>query len=621
MSSNWTRQVFENLEQLRLIRTDFRTPNVLVYVKSEKSWYMLNSDPYTPEEKPPYIIKPINGVGSWRCANPLKPFVSQVQLKALNDIFADGSFLNYDWWSTLPNTSDTRPQDLHLDHNSIFKRLQRFSKSIFIFSSFEEHQEYFFTITNNSTLQNTYWKADDEVIKIHVISTQSLFKLLLFTYAYGGFIPRSFLPSYVHDFTSLISGSSKYRGFQENAFLEYLINSATQTITANFDDLFGVTPTKQNCILIFESVIVNPTQPSDKQRIFLPCVYNPEPSAPHSRGRFSVPPLSGLSTPNFIPPYNFGDGVIQYNNPWSAPLHIKMIEVPPGRFQRNNNAADVSVITQPFLISETLITRYQFATIMNDDPSHEGSIFDKSGVYFEDPLQNITWLQAAAFCIKLSLIEGLTPVYSIADEDMFPQNIFNESDKESFWLRLNNSKLEDLQHPLSIDMNANGYRLPTEMEYMWAMMGAPETGQGVNIDTSGRLKLFAGDNEGDVNDYTVNQTNSGPLNNNDTPRTTRPVKTKLPNELGLYDMSGNVFCFLQDIFQNSIPSGELIDFYNYPNNLPSGLPRVIKGGGFNSPTSELSLMFRASSSTLSISNNPSPTGRRAGFRVVRKSIN
>ncbi len=42
-------------------------------------------------------------------------------------------------------------------------------------------------------------------------------------------------------------------------------------------------------------------------------------------------------------------------------------------------------------------------------------------------------------------------------------------------------------------MTTNGYRLPTEMEWMWAAMGADTENPG-QINTSGYSKQFAGSN-------------------------------------------------------------------------------------------------------------------------------
>lgn len=57
--------------------------------------------------------------------------------------------------------------------------------------------------------------------------------------------------------------------------------------------------------------------------------------------------------------------------------------------------------------------------------------------------------------------------------------------------------------------------------------------------------------------------------------TTHEVATKRPNELGIYDMCGNVFEWTSDLYSNT---------YNYPRNGgASGERRVFRGGGYSNP--------------------------------------
>jgi formylglycine-generating enzyme len=79
-----------------------------------------------------------------------------------------------------------------------------------------------------------------------------------------------------------------------------------------------------------------------------------------------------------------------------------------------------------------------------------------------------------------------------------------------------------------------GGRLPTESEWEWAARGGIFTQQ----------KLLSGGNASDVNQIAWYKSNTKirPLNFQDA----QIVGTKLPNELGLYDMSGNMTEWVQD---------------------------------------------------------------------------
>jgi len=78
------------------------------------------------------------------------------------------------------------------------------------------------------------------------------------------------------------------------------------------------------------------------------------------------------------------------------------------------------------------------------------------------------------------------------------------------------------------DFTANGYRLPTEAEWEFAAIGG-------NISKGFR---FAGSDI--LDEVAWYSKNAG--------KTTHPRGQKLPNELGLYDMCGNVFEWCWDWF-------------------------------------------------------------------------
>ena len=107
------------------------------------------------------------------------------------------------------------------------------------------------------------------------------------------------------------------------------------------------------------------------------------------------------------------------------------------------------------------------------------------------PINNITWEEAIAYCNWLSKKEKLQPVYSKRG----PNYVCN--------------------------FNANGYRLPTEAEWEFAAKGG----------NNGNVTRYSGsDNPNDIAWHKLISKKS--------PHT---VGTKLPNELGIYDMSGIVW--------------------------------------------------------------------------------
>jgi len=129
----------------------------------------------------------------------------------------------------------------------------------------------------------------------------------------------------------------------------------------------------------------------------------------------------------------------------------------------------------------------------------------------DHPVRHVNWYDVAKWCNAKSERDNLNPVYL----------------NGGVIYRMGNSYAEP-------DPSANGYRLPTEVEWEWAARGG----------TISQNYIYVGSNDlNSVGWYHENSVGAPlPLSNG---RGTWPVGMKQPNELGLYDMSGNVveWCF------------------------------------------------------------------------------
>ena len=130
------------------------------------------------------------------------------------------------------------------------------------------------------------------------------------------------------------------------------------------------------------------------------------------------------------------------------------------------------------------------------------------------------------------------------------------------------------------------FRLPTEAEWEYAARGGNQS-KGYTYSGS--------DNIEDVAWYT---SNSGSK--------THEVATKAPNELGIYDMSGNVWEWCQDWYSSSYYSSSLI---NNPTGPDSGSDRVLRGGCWNNNATNCRCAFRNS-------NSPGYANNDLGFRLA-----
>ncbi|MCH5179175.1 MAG: formylglycine-generating enzyme family protein [Prevotellaceae bacterium] len=120
------------------------------------------------------------------------------------------------------------------------------------------------------------------------------------------------------------------------------------------------------------------------------------------------------------------------------------------------------------------------------------------------------------------------------------------------------------------------FRLPTEAEWEFAAKGGNKS----------KGYVYSGSNTiGDVAWY---DGNSGDK--------THPVGTKMPNELGIYDMSGNVFEWCQDWYGSYSNSAQ-----TNPTGPVSGSDRVLRGGGWSDYATYSRAAYRGYYNTPSIS--------------------
>jgi formylglycine-generating enzyme len=201
----------------------------------------------------------------------------------------------------------------------------------------------------------------------------------------------------------------------------------------------------------------------------------------------------------------------------------------------NNGAGNMTIST--FYMDKYETTQGDYQAIMGNNPA----MYYGVGVAY--PVYYVSWFDAIKYCNLRSMGEDLTPCYSYltygTDVNAWPTN---------WYLDYHNAA------NISCNWPANGYRLPTEMEWRFAARGG-------NLTHS---YSYSGSNTiGGVAWYTTNSSGSAHI-----------VGTKTANELGIFDLTGNVWEWCWDIFAESYPYGDQTD----PHGPSTGMSRAYCGG-------------------------------------------
>ncbi|MGN7764855.1 formylglycine-generating enzyme family protein [Paenibacillus sp. 22594] len=258
------------------------------------------------------------------------------------------------------------------------------------------------------------------------------------------------------------------------------------------------------------------------------------------------------------------------DNPQEKPDHL--IFVQGGTFMNSKSSYyGKNVTLTDFYIGKYEVTQKEWTEVMGNNPSAF------RGDYL--PVEMVSWYDVVEYCNKRSIQEGLEPYYNIDKNKKDPNN---------------KSDIDDVKWTVTINAGANGYRLPTEIEWEYAAGG-------------GRMSksyTYSGSNNADEvawywrnagDQYLSGDWNWPLIENNH--NQTKAVGNKKPNELGLYDMSGNVreWCW---------------NWYGDLNSNSSGSYRVLKGGGWVGDVRSSELTYQGKFEANGI-------GPDQGFRVFR----
>ena len=241
-------------------------------------------------------------------------------------------------------------------------------------------------------------------------------------------------------------------------------------------------------------------------------------------------------------------------------------------------------LTRAFYICEHEVTQAEYETYCSYDSNDRPSA--SYGVGPDYPAYYVIWYDALVYCNLRSMAENLTPCYTISgstDPADWP-GVQSRGGK----YRGPNSSTAAWNNAVC-DFTADGYRLPTEAEWEYAACAG---------DTTTNALTWSGTSSASsLGDYAWCLENSSSK--------AHPVKTKLANANGLYDMSGNVIEWCWDWF-GSYGSSAVTD----PTGPASASSHINRGGYHRDGTVGCAVSYRSG-------NALSYRGKELGFRVVR----
>ena len=230
---------------------------------------------------------------------------------------------------------------------------------------------------------------------------------------------------------------------------------------------------------------------------------------------------------------------------------------------------DIEKIVFDIEVSKYLVTKKMWFDIMGTISSEAKGD--------NEPAENITWWKALEFCNKLSEKYSLKPVYDLSKSK---QGI----------LTIKELKGKTVNPKMANFKNTEGFRLPTEIEWEWFCRGGEVAIEQGTFD----YKYSGSDNIDEVAWYNENSNHL-----------IQDVGLKKPNQLGLFDCSGNIWEWCYDATKFIEDIKTVAYTFNF-----STMYRILRGGSWNFADEICTTFYRGDFQAIDSDDY-------VGFRIVR----